>query len=501
MANASTMGPAEAAKQPHPRGLYTLFFTELWERLSYYGMRAILVLAMVAAVQDNGMGLDDPTATAIYGLYTAGVYLLALPGGWLADRLFGLQQAVWYGGIIIALGHFSMAIPTELTFYLGLVLIVIGTGLLKPNVSALVGELYPEGGARRDAGFSIYYMGINIGAIVGPLICGFLGEKVDWHWGFGAAGVGMVIGLIQYRATRHYLGEAGAAPSTTGDATLDAKRKSEAQLVVGIGGLIIALVFGAAATGLLTINPLAVAASTSYVIVGIAVLFFGAIYAFGKLTRDEKFHVGGIILFFVAAAMFWSGFEQAGSSLNLFAERYTDRVYFGWEMPASWLQMVNPLFIVILAPVFASLWVRLAARNLNPSLPLKLALGLIQLGLGFAVMIFASYVVLEGDKAWPTWLIFTYLLHTTGELCLSPVGLSAVTKLAPKRFVGQMMGTWFMGAALGNLIAGLVAGRFGEDSLQQMPERFLTVTLTTVGFGVLMILLLPWLRKLTGNIK
>lgn len=501
MANASTMSPAEAAKQPHPRGLYTLFFLELWERLSYYGMRAILVLAMVAAVQDNGMGLDDPTATAIYGLYTAGVYLLALPGGWLADRLFGLQQAVWYGGIIIALGHFSMAIPTELTFYLGLVLIVIGTGLLKPNVSALVGELYPEGGARRDAGFSIYYMGINIGAIIGPLICGYLGEKIDWHWGFGAAGVGMVIGLIQYQATRHHLGESGTAPATTGDASRDAKRKSEAQLVVGLGALIIALVFGAVAAGWLTVNPVAVAASTSYVIVGIAVLFFGAIYAFGQLEREEKLHVGGIILFFVAAAMFWSGFEQAGSSLNLFAERYTDRVYFGWEMPASWLQMVNPLFIVILAPAFASLWVRLAARNLNPSLPLKLALGLIQLGLGFAVMIFAATVIQEGEKAWPTWLIFTYLLHTTGELCLSPVGLSAVTKLAPKRFVGQMMGTWFMGAALGNLIAGLVAGRFGEESLQQMPERFLTVTLTTVGFGVLMILLLPWLRKLTGNIK
>lgn len=501
MANESTMGPGEAMKQRHPRGLYTLFFTELWERLSYYGMRAILVLAMVAAVQDNGMGLDDPTATAIYGLYTAGVYLLALPGGWLADRLFGLQQAVWYGGIIIALGHFSMAVPTEFTFYLGLVLIVIGTGLLKPNVSALVGELYPEGGARRDAGFSIYYMGINIGAIVGPLICGYLGEKVDWHWGFGAAGVGMVFGLIQYRATRHYLGESGAAPATTGDSAKDAKRKSEAQMALGIGALVIALLVGAVSTGILGIDPIAVAASTSYVIVGLAALFFGSIYAFGNLNREEKFHIGGIILFFIAAAVFWSGFEQAGSSLNLFAERYTDRVYFGWEMPASWLQMVNPLFIVILAPVFGALWVRLAARNLNPSLPLKLALGLIQLGLGFGVMFFASQIVLAQGEVWPTWLILTYLLHTTGELCLSPVGLSAVTKLAPKRFVGQMMGTWFMGAALGNLFAGLIAGRFGEENLEQMPERFLTVTSTTVGFGVLMILLLPWLRKLMGNVK
>lgn len=501
MANAESMSPGEAARMKHPRGLYTLFFTELWERLSYYGMRAILVLAMVAAVQDNGLGLDDPTATAIYGLYTAGVYLLALPGGWLADRLFGLQQAVWYGGIIIALGHFTMAVPTEFTFYLGMLLIVLGTGLLKPNISAMVGELYPEGGARRDAGFSIYYMGINLGAIIGPLVCGYLGEKVDWHWGFGAAGVGMVIGLIQYRATRHYLGEAGATPATTGDAQRDAKRKSEAKMVLSIGTLLIALVVGAVASGMLPFDPIAVAASTSYVIVGIAVIFFGSIYAFGRLDREEKLHVGGIILFFFAAAVFWSGFEQAGSSLNLFAERYTDRTYFGWEMPASWLQMVNPLFIVILAPVFGAMWVRLAARNLNPSLPLKLALGLIQLGLGFAVMIFASYVVLNGDKAWPTWLIFTYLLHTTGELCLSPVGLSAVTKLAPKRFVGQMMGTWFMGAALGNLIAGLVAGKFGEESLQQMPERFLTVTLITCGFGFAMILALPWLKKLMGKVE
>jgi len=500
MANADSMNPAQPGKLKHPRGLYTLFFTELWERLSYYGMRAILVLAMVAAIKDNGLGLDDPTATAIYGLYTAGVYLLALPGGWLADRLFGLQQAVWYGGIIIALGHFTMAIPTEFTFYLGMLLIVLGTGLLKPNVSAMVGELYPEGGARRDAGFSIYYMGINLGAIVGPLVCGYLGEKIDWHWGFGAAGVGMLIGLIQYRATRHYLGDSGIAPATTGDAERDEKRKSQAKMVLGIGVLTIALLLGGTASGMISIDPLAVAASTSYVIVGLAVLFFGAIYAFGDLDRTEKLHVGGIILFFIAAAVFWSGFEQAGSSLNLFAERYTDRTYFGWEMPASWLQMVNPLFIVILAPVFGSLWVRLAARNLNPSLPTKLALGLIQLGLGFGIMFFASELVLSKGEVWPTWLIFTYLLHTTGELCLSPVGLSAVTKLAPKRFVGQMMGTWFMGAALGNLIAGLVAGRFGEENLEQMPERFLTVTIFTCGFGLLMFVVLPWLKKLMGKV-
>jgi proton-dependent oligopeptide transporter, POT family len=479
-----------------PRGLATLFFTEMWERFSYYGMRAILVLAMVAGIETGGLGLDDRTATAVYGIYTAAVYLLAVPGGWIADRLIGQQKAVWYGGITIALGHFTMAVPQTPTFFVGMLLIVIGTGLLKPNISTIVGELYPEGGARRDAGFSIFYMGINIGAFVGQIICGYLGERVGWHWGFGAAGVFMVLGLIQYRLTAHHLGEAGKHPS----ASTPAFRRAGA-LGVWLAVALMGLVAAAALTGLLTINAVAVAQNTVYVIVGGAALFFGYVLLFGGLETAEKRRVGVIAVFFVAAAVFWSGFEQAGSSFNLFAERYTDRVVFGWEIPASWLQAVNPLFIILFAPLFAALWVNLGRRQLDPSIPAKFALGLIQLALGFAVLYFAALIVVTGEKVLPTWLILTYLLHTTGELCLSPVGLSAVTKLAPRRYLGQMMGTWFMGAALGNLIGGLIAGHFGEEAVEQMPARLLTIVLFVGGAGVLMALLIRPIRQLIGDAK
>lgn len=493
--------PLQAAKMKHPRGLYTLFFTEMWERLSYYGMRGILVLAMVDAIANDGLGLNDQSATAIYGLYTAGVYLLALAGGWIADHLMGARRTVWWGGCIIALGHFTMAIPgSHFTFYLGMLFIVLGTGLLKPNISAMVGELYPEGGARRDAGFSIYYMGINLGAFIAPFICGTLGEKVGWHWGFGAAGVGMVIGLIQYRLTQHHLGDIGLMPpvSERSPELMRAIRRNWAVLVTAL--ILLAVVVAGIALGMIPFNAVLVAQGSAYVIVGLAALFFAAVYAFGKLDKQEKLHVGGIIVFFVAAAIFWAGFEQAGSSFNLFADRYTDRTFFGWEMPASWFQSVNSIFIILLAPAFGAMWLRLAAKNLNPSLPLKLALGLIQMGLGFLVMYFAAKLVLAGNQVLPTWLVLTYLLHTTGELCLSPIGMSAVTKLSPKRFSGQMMGTWFMGAALGNLIAGLVAGEFTGQNVAEMPENFMRAVILGVGAGLLMIIFLKPLKKLMGKV-
>lgn len=486
----------------HPRGLATLFFTEMWERFSYYGMRAILVLAMVAAVETGGLGLDDRTAAAVYGLYTAAVYITALPGGWVADRLLGLQQGVWYGGILIAMGHFTMAMPFLPCFYIGMLFIALGTGLLKPNVSALVGELYsqdePE---RRDAAFSIYYMGINLGGMCGPLICGYLGEKVGWHYGFGAAGVLMVLGLIQYRLTRAQLLGHGAAPSSTGDTVRDNKLRKQGWTITLICLAVIAAVVVGAISGLLTIEPVSIAQGTSGVIAALAVIYFAAVLIFGGLNRVERGKVAAIAVLVAAVAVFWSGFEQAGSSFNLFADRYTDRVIFGWEMPTSWLQSVNSLFIILLAPVFAALWLRLGARHMNPSTPLKFALGLVQLGLGFLVLYFASRLVLDGDKVLPTWLILTYLVHTTGELCISPVGLSAVTKLAPGRYVGQMMGTWFMGAAMGNLIAGLVAGHLGEDSVAGMPGRFLSVFLTMSAAGVVMVALTPWVKKLMADVK
>src|SRR5882724_11536987 len=485
MTQPTIQNPAPPPIQPleppqyHPVGLYTLFFTEMWERLSYYGMRALLLLFMVDSVR-GGMGLTDKTAASIYGLYTAAVYLAALPGGWFADRVLGAQKAVWYGGIIIALGHFTLAIPRTQCFYIGLILVVLGTGLLKPNVSAMVGELYPEGGARRDAGFSIFYMGINLGAFIGPFVCGTLGEKINWHYGFGAAGIGMVLGLIQYRLSIRHLGPVGLHPG-------NASKMSQTQKLGIIGTIfvfVLIVVLGAA--GMIKLDPVAMARGTTGVLVGMAVLFFGFIYLFSGLDKSERQKVTVILILCVASAIFWAGFEQAGSSFNLFAERHTNRMI-GFTIPASWFQSLGAIFVIMLAPVMAGLWVRLGRRNLDPSLPVKFGMGLILLGLGFLVLAGAAVFVARGQKVWPTWLVATYLLHTLGELCVSPVGLSSVTKLAPRRLVGQMMGAWFLATSLGNLIAGRIAGEFKADQLAEMAMRFLQMVILPVAVAAVVI--------------
>lgn len=482
----------------HPRGLGTLFFTEMWERLSYYGMRGILLLFIVAATtgENPGFGMDGQTGAAIYGMYTALVYLLALPGGWIADRLIGQQQAVFYGGIIIAAGHFCMAIPGKFFFFTGLILIVIGTGLLKPNVSAIVGDLYPEGGARRDAGFSIFYMGINLGAFIGPLICGYLGEQVNWHLGFSAAGFGMAFGVIQYKLGLKHLGDAGKLKATD-----PAQRKNDiSSLIRGVAGLltIFAVLWVIDYVGILKITLTGVAGATGVIIVGLALLYFLFVIFFKDLSSMEKKRVVVIAILFVGAALFWSGFEQAGSSMNLFAERLTDRNIFGWEMPASWLQSVNALFIIIMAPIMGGLWVMLGARN--PSIPTKFGLGLVLLGSGFLVLAWgAQYTTDGGPGVSPMWLVATYYLHTIGELCLSPVGLSSVTKLSPKPLVGQMMGTWFMGTALGNLIAGLVAGQFETLPITELFGN--VATIVVVAGVVFLIFAKPIKNKLIGDIQ
>ena len=465
----------------------------MWERFSYYGMRALLILFMTEMVASGGLGMTDVTATAIYGLYTFAVYAVALPGGWIADRLLGQRTAVLWGGVVIAAGHFTMAVPATGAFYLGLTLIVLGTGLLKPNVSAIVADLYPEGGARRDAGFSVFYMGINVGALAGPLVCGTLGENVNWHLGFSAAGVGMGLGVVQYVWGWRHMGDAGVL-RVHPDARAQAWRTFLSGVVLVVG-LVVALV-GLQSGGLLTLSFLNVAQGTGLVITILVVLYFAYVFLFGGLTRDERKRVAVIPLLFLAAAVFWSGFEQAGSSMNLFAERLTDRVVFGWEAPASWLQSINPLFIVALAPVFGSLWVWLGSRN--PSIPLKFTFGLVQLGLGFFVLAWGSTFTTDGGLVSPMWLIVTYFFHTTGELCLSPVGLSSITKLSPQRFVGQMMGIWFMAAALGNLLAGLVAGLI--ESLP-LPQLFGTVGLMVAGMGLLLLLVSGPVSRLVGDVK
>jgi len=601
----------------HPRGLSTLFFTEFWERFSYYGMRALLVLFMAAAVTgDNpGLGFSDGRATAIYGLYTFFVYVLALPGGWVADKLWGQKKSVFVGGCIIALGHFTMAgplmgLPDEPSFYLGLVLIVVGTGLLKPNVSSMVGELYPEGGARRDAGFSIFYMGINFGAILGPTLCGILGEGYNWHWGFSLAGFGMLLGLISYKVGEKNLGEAGKLKVDDSQETLS-RRSRNFWITTGVCTAIIVLFSILMNTGVIGISLQQLAQTLGTSVALIAVVFFAylindskwigvvlllaaagfyaASFSWGYTLFSYQIGIGvtviAFLLFntvrmfmpslevslekkrlfvifwlFILAALFWSGFEQAGSSLNLFAERETDRTFgpYGlisqigaflpalilalplgylswrifkrtnlwwvgkagvaglsllvvgftyyistqlstsWEMPASMLQNINPLFIVILAPVFGWLWTWLANRNANPSIPVKFGLGLIGLAAGFFVISWGAANATGPNSVAPAWLIVTYFLHTCGELCLSPVGLSSMTKLAPKRLVSQMMGVWFVAAALGNLFAGLMAGQL--ETLEPT-GLFWSVALLVGGGGIVGLLAAPPVKRLMGDVE
>ena len=436
------------------------------------------------------------TATAIYGLYTAAVYVVALPGGWVADRLLGLRRAVFWGGTVIALGHFTLAIPNIIAFYIGLTLIVIGTGLLKPNVSAMVGDLYPEGGARRDAGFSIYYMGINVGGFLGPLICGYLGEAVDWHLGFGAAGVGMVLGLIQYSLGGRHLGTAGELrPEVRApEKRAAAKRALLTTLEAAVG---LALIVGTLQMmGAIRLSLVGFVDWAGLFIVSLAGFYLLYVVLFGGLTTVEKKRVGVIAACFLAAACFWSGFEQAGSSMNLFADRLTDRIINGWEMPASWLQSVNSVFIIALAPLFSALWLWLGSKN--PSIPAKMAYGLMFLGVGFAVLAWGSVNATLENPVSPSWLVVTYFFHTVGELCLSPIGLSSITRLSPARYVGQMMGIWFMGAALGNLVAGRVAGLI--ESLP-LPQLFGTVTVFSVSAGLVLLLFSKPLRGWIGDAR
>jgi POT family proton-dependent oligopeptide transporter len=486
----------------HPAGLGTLFFTELWERFSYYGMRALLVLFMVAAASEGGLGFDDATATAIYGLYTAGVYLAALPGGWLADRVFGQRNAIWYGGIIIAAGHLVLALPgfgwvsEHYGFFIGLILIVVGTGLLKPNISSCVGELYPEGGARRDAGYVLYYMGINVGAFLGPLVCGWLGEGYSWHWGFAAAAVGMIAGLVVYKWSERHLGDYGKEPHPT-PAGKEGVTNAMKWATYG-GTALLFLIAVLALEGVFTIDAISLSQYTVYAIVAVAALFFGRVLLDGSLTTLERNRVIVLVALFIGAALFWSGFEQAGSSLNLFAERYTAREMLGLVIPAEVFQSLNPLYILIFAPFFSALWINLGRRNLDPSIPLKFALGFLQLGLGFAFMWVAASLIQDGDQVLPTWLLLTYLFHTTGELCLSPIGLSATSKLSPRKYYSQMMGMWFFDAALGNLIAGLLAGEFSGDAVSEFPALYRQIVIFCGVVFIGFLIATPFLKKMAA---
>nr|WP_109341060.1 peptide MFS transporter [Saliniradius amylolyticus] len=469
----------------HPSGLSTLFFTEMWERMSYYGMRALLVLFMTASLQEEGLGFTVASAAAIYGLYTGAVYFLGLPGGWFADRLMGGQRTVWYGGVIIMMGHIVLAIPSHSTFFIGLILVALGTGLLKPNISAMVGQLYSSEDERRDSGYAIYYMGINIGSLIGYGVCGYFMENVGWHWAFGAAAVGMAIGLIQYKLTLGNLENINDKPANPFSPA--GMKKAWAGIIAILSLVVLTVVL--TYTGVVVINPVAVAQYVAVAFTLIFFLYYGYIYFMGELDDGERKRMWALFAVCVASACFWSGFEQAGSSLNLFARDYTDRMIGSFEIPTAWFQSANSIFIILLSPFFAALWINLAKRMITPSYSVKCALGLIIMATGFLVMFMASHYAAEGLKVAPYWLITTYFLHTVGELCLSPVALSAVSKLAPQRFAGQMMGVFVLTYSIGNIISGLLAGNFDPEKVQQMPYLYLQIALFGIGVGIVLVLL------------
>jgi POT family proton-dependent oligopeptide transporter len=443
----------------HPGGLSTLFFTEMWERFSYYGMRGFLVLYATAPLASGGLGFDVPHGTRIYKWYTSSVWLTPLLGGFLADRFLGQYRGVFLGGVIIAIGHFTLAFKSLPSFYTGLVLIALGTGLLKPNISTIVGSLYDEGDARRDAGFSIFYMGINVGAFLGITVAGWLAQKIDWHIGFAAAGVGMTIGLLQYR-----LGRKRLEPALN---RLAVRRSGVATAATGLVGF------------------------------GIGQLLRRLWDWLRSFTVEERKRIAVVFVLFVFAALFWGAYEQAGSTLNLFADRYTNLDVFGYVIPSSWLQSVQPIMVITLAPVMAWLWVRLGPRE--PSSPAKFAIGLLCAGVAFLLLVPAGLIAQSGAsvRVSPLWLVAAYTIEEIGELSLSPVGLSAVTKLAPTRIVSLMMGVFFLSNWLGNLLAGWTAGFFTSLPL---PTLFGATAAVSLGAALAMFVLIRPVRNLMGGV-
>ena len=481
-------------KHSHPKGLYMLFFAEMWERFSYYGMRALLVFYMT-----KHFLFSDKDAMLIYGSYTSLVYATPVFGGLIADRLLGYRKAVILGGVLMALGHFVMAFDQEQIFYFALGLLIIGNGFFKPNISTIVGKLYPEGDPRRDSGFTIFYMGINLGAFLSPLACGYIGETFGWHYGFGLAGFGMVAGLIQFIVGQKYL-EGHAEPAEP--------EKLRENFILGVTKE--NSVYFGSAIAVLTAWQLvqrSVMVGNILTTVGIVVVIAIVVYMFAKCGPVERHRlaVAMVLIFFSMA--FWAFFEQAGSSLNLFADRHVNRVVAGAEIKASVFQSVNALFILALGIPFAQLWIRLAERNREPNTPVKFGLGLVQLGLGFACLFYGASTSDQGSVAL-IWLILGYLLHTTGELCLSPVGLSMITKLSPHNIVGLMMGCWFLSTAFAQYIAGIIAsltgtsegGTAGEtiskaEAVMVYGNIFGQIALTAVAIGVIVLVLSPLLRR------
>jgi len=480
----------------HPRGLSTLFFTEMGERFSYYGMRAILIYYMTHKIAEGGLEFGLPQAGAVYGLYTAMVYLLCLGGGWVADRITGQRRAVLIGGVMIAVGEFCLAIPSETSFYCGLVLLMMGTGMLKGNVSTIVGQLYKQGDPRRDSGFSLFYMGINLGALISPLVVPLVAKYYGYRMGFAVAGFGMLGGLLQYVLGGKHLGSAGAHPATTGDAEKDRRQKRSAALAVGSGLAFFAILAALGAAGVITFTATMISNTLGWCLLAIVVVVFSWLIFGAGWSIEERKRSAAILVLFVASALFWASFEQAGSTLSLFAQDSTNRMVLGWEFPAGWFQNVESSVVVILAPVFAWLWLGLGRRNAEPSSPTKFCIALFLGGSAFAILVPASIMAAHGTRVAIWWLIGTYLLQGLGELCLSPVGLSALSKLAPARAAGFMMGLWFLSNSIGNWTAGKAAS---VSSSVPLPTLFGAVAaFTFVAALVLAVLIRPTKKLMSG---
>lgn len=443
----------------HPKGLFTLFFTEFWERFSYYGMRAILVYYMYYEVTQGGLGFSETTALAIMSIYGSLVYMSGIIGGWLADRILGTSKAVFYGGILIMFGHIVLAIPGNATlFFISMILIVLGTGLLKPNVSSIVGEIYNEQDIRRDAGFSIFYMGINLGGFLAPLIVGTVGMDVNFHLGFSIAAVGMFLGLVVYVMTRkHNLGLAGTVIANP----MSAIEKKKVLTLLGLAAVVIAvLVAFAIPMGFLTF-------ATFIKIVGvlgllIPTLYFIVMYHSPKTTPVERSRILAYIPLFIASIMFWAIQEQGATILANYADKRTQLDFAGLHLSPAWFQSLNPLFIITLAPVFAWFWVKLGDRQ--PTIPQKFSLGLLFAGLSFLVILLPVFFGGTGSLVNPLWLVLSYFIVVLGELCLSPVGLSATTKLAPAAFTAQTMSLWFLSNAAAQAINAQIVKFYSEET-------------------------------------
>ncbi|WP_238038671.1 peptide MFS transporter [Psychrobacter sp. Ps6] len=479
----------------HPAPLRSLFFTEMWERFSYYSIRPLLVLFMVATVSSGGFGFDEVTASAIYGIFAGSLYLAAVPGGWLADNWLGQERALWWGSIVIALGHLCIALSAVFgmaLFFVGLICIVLGSGLFKTCISVMVGALYPKGDSRRDGGFTLFYMGINIGALLAALIVGVFKEKGMWHVGFGVGGLGMLVSLLIYRfvAQKNLTRFARAKGIDAEWEHSNDRYKNIGRWVGGFVALLVAIVL-LVSTGMVSFNPELVAEYMTYIIAAVVILYFAIMFISPRLDKTDKLRLLICFILIIGSTLFWSSFEQQPTSFNLFADRYTDLNVMGFEIPSIWFQSLNPLFILILAPIVSIIWVKLGNRGLEPSSMAKFALGMLLAAAGFALMIFASKSILApgAGLASPLWLVGSLLLLTLGELALSPVGLSSMTKLAPKGMQGQMMGLFFASIAMGNLVAAFFGGHVSADKIEGLPTLFTTMTIFLVVSAVILLVL------------